>query len=68
MRMLAFAAGISLLVVGLSAAGAGQAQELKGHLMDIACSSHHASEAGYTESHDKSACSRTPASRAVIAS
>lgn len=53
MRMLAFAAVISLMVAGLSTAGAGQAQELKGHLMDIACSSHHASEAGYTESHDK---------------
>ncbi|MGD9796144.1 MAG: hypothetical protein AB7V43_21985 [Acidimicrobiia bacterium] len=26
---------------------------MKGTLMDIACSSHHATEAGYTESHDK---------------
>lgn len=30
-----------------------QGQPTKGTLMDIACSSHHATEAGYTESHDK---------------
>jgi hypothetical protein len=53
MKMLAFAAGVALLVVGLTVPGAAQGQTVKGHLMDIACSSHHATEAGYTESHDK---------------
>jgi len=26
---------------------------MKGHLVDIMCASHHATEAGYTEKHDK---------------
>ena len=53
MKVLAFAAGIGLIVTGLTIGGAAQAQEVKGTLMDIACSSHHATEAGYTEKHDK---------------
>jgi hypothetical protein len=53
MRVLAFAAGVVLTVAGLTVGGAAQSKELKGTLMDIACSSHHATEAGYTEKHDK---------------
>ena len=46
-------AGALVVMAGLSMTGAAQGQTLKGTLMDVACSSHHASEAGYTESHDK---------------
>lgn len=53
MKVLAFAAGVGLIVAGLTVGGAAQAQEVKGTLMDIACSSHHATEAEYTEKHDK---------------
>ena len=53
MKLLGFAASVALVVVGLSVSGAAQSAPLKGTLMDIACSSHHATEAGYTESHDK---------------
>lgn len=55
MKLCAFAAGVALALVGLTASGSAQAQSqtLKGHLMDIACSSHHATEAGYAEKHDK---------------
>lgn len=53
MKVLAFAAGVGLIVIGLTIGGAAQAQDLKGHLVDVACSSHHASEAGYAENHDK---------------
>lgn len=53
MRTLAFAAGIALAVVGLTVAGAAQGQTMKGHLVDVMCASHHATEAGYTEKHDK---------------
>ena len=53
MKVLAFVAGIGLMVLGLTVGGSAQSKELKGTLMDIACSSHHATEAGYTESHDK---------------
>lgn len=53
MKVLAFAAGVVLTVAGLTVGGAAQSRELKGTLMDIACSSHHATEAGYTEKHDK---------------
>ena len=43
------------MLAGLTVPSAAQTQgqTLKGHLMDIACSSHHATEAGYTEKHDK---------------
>lgn len=51
MKLFAFAAGAAFL--GLSMSGAAQGQPLRGTLMDNACSSHHATEAGYTESHDK---------------
>ena len=53
MKLFAFAAGIGLFVAGLTIGAAAQAQEVKGTLMDNACSSHHATEAGYTEKHDK---------------
>ena len=53
MKVLAYAASTALVVLGLTVSGAAQGQTMKGHLMDIACSSHHATEAGYTESHDK---------------
>ena len=55
MKLLSFAAGLTLMLAGLTTPGASQAQSqtLKGHLMDIACSSHHATEAGYAEKHDK---------------
>jgi hypothetical protein len=53
MKMLAFAAGLGLIVFGLTAGPSAETKELKGTLMDVACSSHHATEAGYTESHDK---------------
>jgi hypothetical protein len=49
-------AGVSLtllVLAGFTVSGAAQGETLKGTLMDVACSSHHASEAGYTESHDK---------------
>jgi hypothetical protein len=52
MKVFAWAAGAAL-VVGMSVSGAAQDQPLKGTLMDVACSSHHATEAGYTEKHDK---------------
>ncbi len=51
-RFLGFA-GVAAIVVGLAAGAAAQAEPVRGTLMDIACSSHHATEAGYTESHDK---------------
>ena len=44
---------LTALFLSLLLTGAAQAQPTKGTLMDIACSSHHAAEAGYTESHDK---------------
>ena len=50
MKVLAYAASTALVVLGLTVSGAAQGQTMKGHLMDIACSSHHATEAGYTES------------------
>ena len=53
MKLFGFAASIALVVIGLSVSGAAQGSPLKGTLMDIACSSHHATEAGYTETHDK---------------
>ena len=53
MKLLGFAASVALVVVGLSTSGAAQGAALSGTLMDITCSSHHAKEAGYTESHDK---------------
>ena len=55
MKLCAFAACLALvgLTVSGSAQAQSQAQTLKGHLMDIACSSHHATEAGYAEKHDK---------------
>lgn len=53
MKMLALAANIALAVVAYTVPGAAQGQMVKGHLMDIACSSHHATEAGYTEKHDR---------------
>ncbi len=53
MKLFGFVASAGLVVVGLSVSGAAQGQTQKGTLMDIACSSHHATEAGYTESHDK---------------
>ena len=52
MKMLGFLSAVSL-VLGLAVSAGAQGQPLKGTLMDIACSSHHATEAGYTESHDK---------------
>jgi hypothetical protein len=52
MKLFAWAAGAAL-VMGMSLSGAAQDQPLKGTLMDVACSSHHAAEAGYTEKHDK---------------
>jgi len=55
MKLFACAAVVALALVGLTAPTGvqAQAQTLKGHLMDIACSSHHATEAGYAEKHDK---------------
>lgn len=53
MKLFGCVAGAAMVVVGLSVSGAAQGQPMKGTLMDIACSSHHATEAGYTESHDK---------------
>jgi hypothetical protein len=53
MKALAFVAGLVLTVAGLTVGGAAQSKGLTGTLMDIACSSHHATEAGYTEKHDK---------------
>ena len=53
MKVLAFRCGVALVVVGLALSGAAQAQPVRGHLVDIACSSMHASEAGYAEKHDK---------------
>jgi hypothetical protein len=52
MKMFAWVASAAL-VLGMSTSGAAQGQPLKGTLMDVACSSHHATEAGYTEKHDK---------------
>ena len=53
MRVLGFAAAMALMVLGLAGSATAQGPAIKGTLMDIACSSHHATEAGYTESHDK---------------
>ena len=53
MKLFGFVASVALVVIGLSVSGAAQGPAQKGTLMDIACSSHHATEAGYTESHDK---------------
>ena len=53
MKPLMYAAAIALVALAFGARGSAQATEMKGHLMDIACSSHHATEAGYTEKHDK---------------
>ena len=52
MKVLRIVSGVAL-VFGLAISAGAQAQPLKGTLMDIACSSHHAADAGYTESHDK---------------
>ncbi|MGE3957392.1 MAG: hypothetical protein AB7H96_11785 [Vicinamibacterales bacterium] len=52
MRMIGFVSGVAM-VLGLAVSAGAQGQQTKGTLMDIACSSHHATEAGYTESHDK---------------
>lgn len=52
MKILGFVSGAAL-VLGLAVSAGAQGQPMKGTLMDIACSSHHAAEAGYTESHDK---------------
>jgi hypothetical protein len=52
MKVLGFVSGAAL-VLGLVISAGAQGQPLKGTLMDNACSSHHATEAGYTESHDK---------------
>lgn len=52
MKLIGFVSGVAL-VVGLAVSAGAQGQPMKGTLMDIACSSHHAAEAGYTESHDK---------------
>lgn len=52
MNMIGFVSGAALVTALAVSAGA-QGQPMKGTLMDIACSSHHAAEAGYTESHDK---------------
>jgi hypothetical protein len=51
-RVLGASAALAL-VVGLATSAAAQGSALKGTLMDVACSSHHASEDGYTEKHDK---------------
>lgn len=53
MKLFGYVASVALVVIALSVSGAAQGQAQKGTLMDIACSSHHATEAGYTESHDK---------------
>jgi hypothetical protein len=53
MKLFGLLAGVGLLVVGLAGTGAAQGQTINGTLMDVACSSHHATEAGYTEKHDK---------------
>ena len=53
MKLLGLAASVGLVVFGLAVSGSAQSAPLKGTLMDIACSSHHAAEAGYTETHDK---------------
>ena len=52
MKIFAWVASAAL-VFGMSLSGAAQGQPLRGTLMDVACSSHHATEAGYTEKHDK---------------
>lgn len=52
MKMLGWVSGLAL-VLGLAISAGAQDQPLRGTLMDNACSSHHATEAGYTESHDK---------------
>ncbi len=52
MRVFGFVSGAAL-VLGLAVSAGAQGQPMRGTLMDIACSSHHAGEAGYTESHDK---------------
>jgi len=53
--MLAFVAGAALVVVGLAVAGAaqGQAQSIKGHLVDVMCATKHSTEAEYIAKHDK---------------
>jgi hypothetical protein len=54
MKLFGCAAGVAMVVVGLSVSGAAQGQAQRGTLMDNACSSSsHVKEAGYTESHDK---------------
>jgi hypothetical protein len=52
MKLLGFLSGAAL-ILGLTVSAGAEGQPLKGTLMDNACSSHHATEAGYTESHDK---------------
>jgi hypothetical protein len=52
MKILAMATGI-VLAAGLAVGVGAQGEPVRGTLMDIACSSHHATEAGYTETHDK---------------
>ena len=52
MKLMGFVSSVAM-VMGLAVFASAQGQPMKGTLMDIACSSHHATEAGYTERHDK---------------
>lgn len=53
MKRLLGAVAALALVVGFATTGTAQGTALKGTLMDVACSSEHATEAGYAEKHDK---------------
>jgi hypothetical protein len=53
MKTFGLLTGAALLTTVLALTGVAQGQTVNGTLMDIACSSHHATEAGYTEKHDK---------------
>ena len=50
-----FLLGVSLVVVGLGVAIAGQAssQKMSGYLVDSVCAAGHATEPGYSANHDK---------------
>jgi len=61
MKLIGFAVSVRLVVFGLAVSGAAQSAPLKGTLMDIACSSHHATEAGTPSRTTRSACCRTGA-------
>jgi hypothetical protein len=55
MRILGIAAAM-MVVTGLAAGGAAQAQqaqEMKGHLVDVMCATKHATESDYIAKHDK---------------